>query len=253
MTLNVFDKLNNSGKNTVPVIIVLALLIACNYNTNSPEQEKSTYPDVKIVSAMKQVMWSGELQGKINLDTIQNKKGLQGIGPESYLTGELMVIDGKSYISKVTSDSTMKVQETFNSSAPFFVYTHVNEWKKIEIPSTVKDIKALEKFVDDESKTLKRPFAFKVSGKVSNAIIHIQNLPKGTKVSSPKEAHQGQVNYKLKGEMVDIIGFFSTEHKTVFTHHDTFMHLHLLTKDKSKMGHLDEAIFENITLFLPKN
>ena len=71
---------------------------------------------------------------------------------------------------------------------------------------------------------LKRPFAFKLSGKVSKAIIHIQNLPKETKVSSPAEAHQGQTNYEIYNESVEIIGFFSTEHKGIFSHHNSKIH-----------------------------
>ena len=39
-------------------------------------------------------MWKGELSGTINLDTISNKKGLYGLGPESYLTGELLINNG---------------------------------------------------------------------------------------------------------------------------------------------------------------
>ena len=232
--------------------IAFMMLFSISCNTTKKEQNKvESYADVKVVSAMKKVMWSGELQGKIELDTISNKIGLQGIGPESYLTGELLILDGKGYVSKVLTDSSMSIEETYKTSAPFFVYTQVKEWKAIEIPDTVKDIKVLELFVDEKTKTAKRPFAFKVVGTVNNAIIHIQNLLKGSKVSSPKEAHQGQVNYDLQNEEVEILGFFSTEHKTVFTHHDTFMHLHLITKDRTKMGHLDQAEFGKITLYLP--
>jgi len=234
----------------ISAILIVLFSTACGSNENKQEVEES-YADVSIVSAMKKVMWSGELQGKILLDTISNKNGLQGIGPESYLTGELLIIDGKSYVSKVTSDSTMIVEETFKTSAPFFVYTHVNEWKTINIPDDVKNMKDLEEFVDEKTKAAKRPFAFKVSGLVKKATIHIQNLPVGTKISSPEEAHQGQVNYSLQNEEVEILGFFSTEHKTVFTHHDTFMHLHLITKDRKKMGHLDSAVFDKISLYLP--
>jgi acetolactate decarboxylase len=50
---------------------------------------------------------------------------------------------------------------------------------------------------------------------------------------------------------VEIIGFFSTEHKGVFTHHDSFLHMHLITKDKEKMGHLDAATFDRINVHLP--
>ena len=218
-------------------------------NSNTP----NTYEDISIVSAMKNVMWKGELNGKINLDTITNKKGLYGIGPLSGLAGELLINNGVSYVAKVTSDSTMTVEKNFKVSAPFFVYANVNDWEEIELNATIKSIDDIEQFVDKKTTDFKRPFAFKLKGTVAKANIHIQNLPKGTKVSSPKEAHQGQTNYKLKNESVHIIGFFSTEHKGVFTHHDSYIHLHLITADESKMGHLDEVEIEQMKLYLPKN
>ncbi|WP_108114580.1 acetolactate decarboxylase [Kordia periserrulae] len=230
-------------------ICTFIFLVSCE---SSSKEKYTTYDDVKIVSAMKNVMWKGELQGKIQLDTIATKKGLYGIGPLSYLQGELLINDGKSYVSKVTSDSTMNVEETYNVSAPFFVYANVNNWMTIPLPYEIKTIKDIEALVDEETKTFKRPFAFKLKGTVKSATIHIQNLPKGTKVSSPKEAHQGQTNYELANEDVEIIGFFSTEHKGIFTHHDSNIHLHLITKNKDKMGHLDAMEIDKMQLFLPK-
>ncbi|MGS2763705.1 acetolactate decarboxylase [Sinomicrobium sp. M5D2P9] len=228
-------------------------LVSCN---STPKKEdtkaRKTYPDIKIVGAMKNVMWKGELGSSIDLDIISDKSGLYGLGPVSYLTGELLINNGKSYVSKVTSDSTMTVEKTFEISAPFFVYGNVTEWNEIELPSDVKTIQDLEKFINDKTTDFKRPFAFKLIGQVSRAIIHIQNLPEGTKVSSPDEAHQGQINYNIKSEDVEIIGFFSSDHKGVFTHHDSFLHMHLITKDETKMGHLDELEIEEMKLFLPK-
>ena len=162
----------------------------------------------------------------IHLDTISNKKGLYGLGPLTHLTGELLIIDGKSYASKVVSDSTMTVEKSFDVSAPFFVYTHVTEWTEIELPSHIKSIQDLEQFIDQKTSEYKRPFAFKLKGEVLKAIIHIQDLPLGTKVSSPEEAHQGQVDYELNSEQAEILGFFSTEHQCVFNHHDSFVNMH---------------------------
>lgn len=65
-------------------------------------------------------------------------------------------------------------------------------------------------------------------GTVASAVIHIQNLPLGTKVSSPEEAHQGQRNYLIEEESVEVVGFFSTKHQGVFTHHNSFVHMHLI-------------------------
>ncbi len=233
----------------------LTLLIIAFLGCSSKKQESGlngTSPDIKIVSEMKNVMWKGELGSSINLDTIQGKTGLYGLGPKSYLTGELLIIDGESYKSTVISDSTMRVIKSFDVSAPFFVYTHIKEWDEFEIPLNIKSIKDLEKFVDDKTSKYKRPFAFKLKGKVLKALIHVQNLPIGTKASSPQEAHQGQVNYELKYEESEIVGFFSTKHQGVFTHHDSFLHMHLITKDKSKMGHLDEVEIGKMMLYLPK-
>ncbi len=228
-------------------------LISCNPAQKKKSIQKTeVYPDITIVGAMKNVMWKGELGSRINLDTISDKKGLYGLGPVSYLKGELLINNGKSYVSKVTSDSTMTVEKSFKSSAPFFVYGNITEWNEIELPSDVKTIKDLEKFIDNNTTEFKRPFAFKLIGNVSNAIIHIQNLPEGTKVSSPDEAHQGQTNYNIANEDTQIIGFFSTEHKGVFTHHDSFLHMHLITKDESNMGHLDELEIGGMKLYLPK-
>ncbi|MEY8848529.1 acetolactate decarboxylase [Psychroserpens sp. XS_ASV72] len=233
-------------------IIIILTFIFLYFNCKSNENHTETYPDVKVVSAMKNVMWKGELDGKIQLDTVSNKKGLYGLGPESFLAGELLINNGKSYVSKVTSDSTMIVTETFDTSAPFFVYANVNEWETMALPASIKNISDIESFIDQETKNFKRPFAFKLIGKVAEADIHIQNLPKGTKVSSPKEAHQGQTNYQLIDEDVEIIGFFSTEHQGVFTHHDSFLHMHLINSNATKMGHLDAVEIDNIVLYLPK-
>lgn len=233
--------------------LLAVVLISCNTTQKEKNTNKTeTYPSINIVGAMKNVMWKGELDSSINLDTISDKNGLYGLGPVSYLTGELLINNGKSYVSKVTSNATMTVEKTFKTTAPFFVYGNVTEWNEVDLPSYINTIQDLEKFIDKKTSKFKRPFAFKLIGQVSNAIIHIQNLPKETKVSSPDEAHQGQTNYNIENEDAEIIGFFSTEHKGVFTHHDSFLHMHLITKDESKMGHLDKLDIGKMKLYLPK-
>lgn len=210
------------------------------------------YSDVHIVGAMRNVMWKGQLGGSINLDTIEDKNGLYGLGPQSYLTGELMINKGVSYLSKVNPDSSMTVEKNFDVAAPFFVYANVTEWDEVMLPANVKTIPELEKFISKRTSGYKRPFTFKLIGKVSTAKIHAQNLRPGTKVSSPQEAHQGQVNYEVKNTEAEVVGFFSTEHQGVFTHHDSFLHMHLITADERMMGHLDEVEIEEMTLYLPR-
>ncbi|HMT28821.1 MAG TPA: acetolactate decarboxylase [Bacteroidia bacterium] len=211
------------------------------------------YPDVAIVGAMKNVMWKGQLYGTINIDTISNKTHLYGIGPLEYLKGELMILDGRSFKSTVVNDSTMKVEETYNSRAPFFGYTHISKWEEQLLPDSIITIEHLQNYLNKITNTYKRPFMFKMSGPVDEAIIHVVNLPEGSKVSSPNDAHAGQKNFKITKQDADILGFFSTEHQTIFTHHDTFLHLHLLTKNHKQMGHVDEMSIQKgkMKLYLP--
>ncbi len=47
--------------------------------------------------------------------------------------------------------------------------------------------------------------------------LHSVNLPEGEQVSSPDEAHQGLTQYDFKNISGSLIGFFSRNHKAVFT------------------------------------
>ncbi|MBE2188727.1 MAG: acetolactate decarboxylase [Candidatus Kapabacteria bacterium] len=230
------------------------LITACGTNQSTIQEDKSGSNSVKIIGAMRNVMHKGELFGTISLDTISNTSHLYGLGPLEYLKGEILVIDGKAYVSRVITDTSMKVEENWEVKAPFFVYANVEKWKEVSFPDSIQTIPQLEIFLENISENKQHPFVFKVSATVQNGDIHIVNLPEGTEVHSPEEAHQEQRNYPINNEPVEMIGFFSTEHQGVFTHHDSYVHIHLITNDKKKMGHLDDVVFKKgtVQLFLPE-
>lgn len=185
-------------KNKLLILLILSLA-----SCKKIENKNNTANKVQVSGAMKNVMKKGQLYGTINLDTISNKEHLFGLGPIEYLSGEITIFDGISYQSKVVTDTTMMVKENFNLKAPFFVYTNASNWSEIEVPKTVTDLIKLEDFLNKIPKKSNEPFGFKIEAVAEKATIHIVNLPKGTKVSSPEEAHQGQVNYNLTNELVE--------------------------------------------------
>src|SRR5690625_5033658 len=142
----------------------------------------------------------------------------------------------------------MKVEETYRIKAPFFGYATISEWSEQSLPDSIQTIQQLEEYLDSATKTSPRPFMFKLSGVAEEALIHIVNLPEGTEVRSPAEAHQGQTDYPLYNEEFEIVGFFSTEHQRIFTHHDTYRHMHLITTDSQEKDHLDDVLFDKGTL-----
>ena len=214
---------------------------------------ESNNSKVKIAGAMMNVMHKGELFGTINLDTISNRQHLYGLGPIEYLRGEILIVDGISYISKVAADGSIQMEETYQAKAPFFVSENVEKWQEIKLPDSVQNISQLETYLDLTTKSHSRPFAFKLTATIDSCAIHIVNLPEGAEVHSPDEAHQNQKIFSIKNQNADLIGFFSTEHAGIFTHHDTYVHIHLITTDKKQMGHLDELLLAKGTakLYLP--
>ena len=211
--------------------------------------------NTKIIGAMMNIMQKGELFGTIDLDTISDKKHLYGLGPVEYLKGEILIVDGKCFISKVSSRGSIRMKETYKTKAPFFVYENVERWNEISLPDSVCTIPQLESFLDQTTKDHSRPFAFKLTATVDSGDIHIVNLPKGTAVHSPEDVFKYQKQYDLKNEKVTLVGFFSTSHQGIFTHHDTYVHIHLITSDEKKMGHLDKLNLQKgtVKLFIPVN
>lgn len=227
--------------NLYTVATISIFLVCCDSKTiQNTEPEKTTTNSVQIVGEMRNVMHKGELFGTIDLDTISNKQHIYGLGPVEFLTGEILLIDGKGYKSIVVNDTTMEVTETFAMKAPFFVYANVDHWTETDLPDSVVTMKQLEKYLDQITKESARPFCFRLSLTVDTASIHIVNLPAGAKVSSPEEAHRGQKNFPVRNQHAEVVGFFSTEHQGVFTHHDSYIHMHLITQDKKSMGHVDQ-------------
>lgn len=234
---------------------LLSLLLFCSCDPDrKPPVFVSQDGNLTVVAAMRDVMFDGKTSGQINLDTIVERAGLYGLGPAEYLRGELLILDGQAYRSEVVSATKMKVEATYTAKAPFFVYTHQDKWKETALPGEIHTLPQLVSFIDEQTTTATRPFVFKLSGPAERADIHVQNLPKGVHPSSPEEAHIGQTSYRLTNREVDIVGFFSTHHQGIFTHHDSYGHLHLITRERDLMGHLDGIIIgEGMRLFLSED
>jgi acetolactate decarboxylase len=219
------------------ILSVLLSLLGCQKSQENPPSSASS--DVFVVGEMRKVMREGILGGEIRLDTLSQREHLFGLGPMAFLKGEITILDGVAYRSRVNPDSSMTVDTTYAMEAPFFGYARISSWSKVDLPDTVRSLEEIERYLDGISTHRKSPFFFRLVGAVADAVIHVVNLPDGSTVSSPAEAHVGQVDYPIANVEAELLGFYSTEHKAIFTHHDTNVHIHLITKDRSKMGHVD--------------
>jgi len=213
----------------------------------------STVPvlaQVQVTSAMRNAMWKGEIGTAIRLDTVTTRPHMYGLGPLSGLQGEIMLWDSRVYVSRVAGEGPMSVRSEPTAGAPFFVMQRVDEWTRVEMNREVNGLETLSAHIDSLAGKNDEPFAFRLTGKVKSATVHVVNLPDGAIVRSPDDAHKGIRKYKVEDTEVQVLGFFSRHHQAVFTHHDTFVHLHLMTTDGIVMGHLEEMNFDPMEMVL---
>ena len=231
-------------KNIIYIFSVL-LFVSCTKSTNTSS--------IKVVGEMRDVMWKGDLKGKIATDSLNNKE-TYGLGPIEFLKGEIVVFEGQTYVSKVIDSVSHQVTKIPSVRAPFFVYSTNSDLKVVEFNRENFTLKELEEYINSVYKDYDQPLLIRIDGLFDNIKVHSVNLPEGKKVSSPDEAHQGLTQYDFKNISGSLIGFFSRNHKAVFTHHDSFFHAHFISDDRKVLGHIDETDFNSskVTLKVSK-
>ena len=231
------------------VLFVITLLMACTTPQKGIE--------VKVSGALKNMMHKGDVSAKIGLDTLGKYKHLYALGALENLKGEALILDSKSWSTSV-EDKELKFHDSLNDNAALLVYANVNEWIEVELPKVEMGKDDLEneiyKLASKHGIELDLPFPFLIKGVVKSLNWHVIDWKDG----DMEHSHEKHVNSGLRDEFnnreVEILGFYSQKHQTIFTHHTTFMHLHFKTSDNKLAGHADDVVTgDKMKLYLPKN
>lgn len=211
-------------------------------------------PEVKVSGALKNVMMRGDLSSHIDLDTL-NKTNLYGLGPIAGLKGELMIMNGQVFSSE-NRGNTVDNQTNKISKAAMLVYSRIDKWRAFPIEAIVNDFSELEHLVESTAQTngydVSKPFAFKIETVPQSVHYHII----GWKNSVPHtmDNHkQFAIMDSIKNKSVQLLGFYSPNHKGIFTHHTSNVHVHIRSAEDRTVGHLDAIHARgNITIYLPE-
>ncbi len=222
-------------KNSIYILFVF-FLVSCTKSTSTSS--------VKVVGEMRDVMWKGDLKGKIATDSL-NSKETYGLGPIEFLKGEILLFEGQTFVSKVVDSISHEVTKIPSAMAPFFVYSLNSELKIVQFSPENYSLKGIEEHINSVYKDYDQPLLIRIDGEFNSMKLHSVNLPDGQEVSSPDEAHQGLTQYDFKNISGSLIGFFSRNHKAVFTHHDSFFHAHFISDDREVLGHIDKTNFNS--------
>ena len=219
------------------LVLSLALLfVSCDNFRNSSS--------IEVVGQMRDVMWKGDLAGKISTDSLNNIHAY-GLGPIENLEGEVLLFEGQTFISKVIDSVAHQVTQVNSIKAPFFVYSYESDLNNFSVAPSELSLNSTEELIDSLYFDYHQPLLIRIDGVFKDIMVHSVNLPEGSSVSSPDEAHKGLTQYSYKNISGSIVGFFSRKHKAIFTHHDSYFHAHFISDDRSVMGHVDSVSFNS--------
>ncbi|MDA8699370.1 acetolactate decarboxylase [Flavobacteriaceae bacterium] len=233
---------------TVLVFFTIAFL-SCR-----DKESKTLSTVVKHSGALRTIM-SGNIQPVISLDTLSKMKNLYALGAVDNLKGEIQIFDSQPSNSFVV-DSSLQIKDSYNLKASLLVYAEIKAWESFEIKNcaTKSDLEEqIFKIATEYNIDTNKPFPFLLEGNVKSLDWHVINWKDGDTIHNHKKHKESGLNGTLQNKDVEIIGFYSTKHKAIFTHHTTNIHMHFKTEDDAIAGHIDDLLLNNsITLKLPK-
>jgi len=231
------------------LVFLTITLASCRDN-----REKNVSVEVKHSGALRTIM-SGNIEPVINLDTLSKKIHLYALGAVDNLKGEIQIFDSKP-INSFVVDSSLQIKDSYSLKGSLLVYAEVEEWDSFQIENS-KTKSDLEEQIFEVATNIgintEKPFPFLLEGTVASVDWHVINWKDGDTIHSHIKHKESGLNGRLQNTKVEILGFYSTKHKAIFTHHTTNMHMHFKTDDNTIAGHIDDlSLNQKITLKLPK-
>jgi len=207
---------------------------------------------VRWAGALRSVL-DGDLGSNVSLERLGGLAHLYAVGPVAGLRGEITVVDGQPYVSRV-EDGRIVVDRSLHHEAAFMVWAQVARWHDLDIPDTVVDGRDLEEFVVERIRpgmAFETPFAFVVTGVAARVSLHILDR-RDDRPHSPERHEEIKVPFAIERCAVDVVGFCSQRHAGIFVPAGRRTHMHVCSRDGGVAGHVDDLrLGPGMTLRLP--
>lgn len=250
------EKLIGWMKTDVTDQSIPAVTEVVNDQTLSPQEKRrlqtlrrlaKTKYAVKLAGALRNVHQGLDFRGKIDLAPLAELPHLYAVGPLEDLRGEVTIWNGKPLISRI-SNGTLKVDNVLTGKACFLVYGQAPHWKRIRIGSSLTLTEVDDVIKREATKcgiNTDRPFPFLIDGTAKYARYHVMNRTDSTPPTPGPAAHEkAKVHFTMENAPVQLLGFYSEHHQGIFTHHSSFVHMHIKTQDDKIAGHLEDLQLE---------
>jgi acetolactate decarboxylase len=221
---------------------LIILLTVITFASCGSADEKASVCKVEYKGALKNMMHKGDISAKADLADYENREHFYAIGAFEDLKGEIQIFDSESF-NTVVIDNVLTFDKSFDKKATLLVYASVSKWKSIIIPDNVVTYEQFESFIDKAAEenqlNMAEPFPFLLEGTPKSFDWHVINWKDGDMEHSHDKHVSSGLHGTIKERQLEMLGFYSTFHHTIFTHHTTNMHIHVKTHDNKMAGHVD--------------
>lgn len=237
------------------VLLSMLFMMSCNSFEQKTTPHSLGYT-VEYAGALKNMMHKGDISAKADLSAFNDRQHFYALGAIENLKGEIQIFNSKPFNSIVRGD-TLYFDRSYELKATLVVYASVEKWQSIVIPDNISSYEELESFITQTSLDYglnnKAPFPFLIEGTIASADWHVIDWPAGDTVHTHQKHKSSGLNGTVNNRPVQLLGFYSNAHHTIFTHHSTNMHIHIKTEDNEIAGHLDGLILgKGMILKLPE-
>lgn len=235
---------------------LLIILACCTILSCQTTNKDSEYYKVGYNGALKNFMLDADISAKVDLADFKNTPNFYALGAVEDLKGEIQIFNSEPFIASVDGNS-LRFDKSFTKKASLLVYASVEEWESILIPKNIISYEHLESYIvkvaDEKGINTNEPFPFLLEGLISSFDWHVINWKEGDTIHSHKKHKSAGMHGTINNRDVEMLGFYSNVHQSIFTHSTTNMHIHVKTAGNGVAGHVDGLFLENgMTLKLPK-
>lgn len=216
-------------------------------------------PEFSSWGELRRVLKLGETGGRVDLSVAAKEKCF-GIGALAGLAGEVIVIDGRVWVSEADGSSRVTPARLARSGeqATLLALAEVDAWDPIEPGEGAALHGNFEEFGElfrracmDRGLDLERPIPFLIEGEVASLDLHVLGgaCPYANPDLPPETA---PFRATITNMPVRLVGFYAEGMQGRLTHHGSNTHVHVLTQDGDPIvAHVESFVLASGRLFIP--
>ena len=225
--------------------------------------------DLRVHGNFRHMMHTGETGGTIALDPLATPSAW-GVGATAGLRGEVVIRDGAVLVSRGDDAQARVTPPQPGEQAVILAYGTVTDWKSVPLPHDMAPDR-LTHFVEMQARSFGRDseggFPIRIEGSFPQLVWHVvTGEAPAHGAQSSHDAGQGAGHggghansrsgmnlYDEAGASGEIIGVYTgAALEGIASHPGERLHLHFVSADGTRSGHVDEVVFPaGSTLLLP--